>query len=124
MNCIVTLISYRTLRGLVHGRERFQAAEWIAGKRGFHEFAEGRELHRHHRGSTNTHGQISQWMDRLTEYNIEVHHRPATANVIRIADGLSRFPKYLRENPIKVNTEHISMSVIMVQTSDRLLFGP
>lgn len=39
---------------------------------------------------SDTHGRISRWMDRLTEYDYEVHHRPCKANIMRIADGMSR----------------------------------
>lgn len=38
------------------------------------------------------HGKITRWMDRLSEYDYQIYHRPCRTNIMRIADGLSRMP--------------------------------
>lgn len=49
-------------------------------------------------------------MDRLTEYDYEVHHEPATSNKIRIADGLSRMPKAYTQPAFAEDSKRMAMS--------------
>ena len=39
---------------------------------------------------TDAHGRIARWMDRLTEYDHIVRHRPSKANITGLADGVLR----------------------------------
>ena len=46
-------------------------------------------------------------MDRLTKYDYKVHHRPCTANIMRIADGMSRIPGRYSQNAVVVGLERM-----------------
>ncbi|KAF5012459.1 hypothetical protein FDECE_1511 [Fusarium decemcellulare] len=48
------------------------------------------------------HGKVSRWIDILGEFDVEFIHRPNTTKIMRIADGMSRLPDPLREEPILV----------------------
>lgn len=60
---------------------------------------------------TDAHGRIARWLDRLTEYDYEVHHRPCKSNIIRIADGLSRMPGRYSQYATAVDLERIALVV-------------
>ena len=45
------------------------------------------------------HGKVARWIERITEFNIEYHHRRNNTKVIRIADRLSRLPNRFRDTP-------------------------
>lgn len=62
---------------------------------------------------TDAHGRIARWMDRLTEYDYEVHHRPAKANIMGIADGLSRMPDLYSQNHVAEDEERMAMAVTL-----------
>ncbi|TAQ83554.1 hypothetical protein B7494_g8120 [Chlorociboria aeruginascens] len=75
-----------------------------------------------------SHGKISRWLDRLTEYDFEVHHRPGKSNLVSIADGLSRLPGNMQDEPIRIDTERLALPVIPQPQlepyiSDHLLSG-
>ena len=59
---------------------------------------------------TDSHGKIARWLDRLTEYDIEVHHRPGKSNLVCIADGLSRLPGSLQDEPVRFDTERMAFT--------------
>jgi hypothetical protein len=52
-------------------------------------------------------------MDRLTEYDYEMHYRPAKANIINIADGLLRMPDLYSQNHVAENEKRMAMAVIL-----------
>ena len=61
---------------------------------------------------SDAHGRIARWMDRLTEYDYEVYHRPCKANIMRIADGISRFPaKYSSQSATAIDLEKMLLAV-------------
>ena len=49
-------------------------------------------------------------MDRLTEYDYEVYHRPCKANIIRIADGLSRMPGRYSQYAVAIDSERMALA--------------
>ena len=62
------------------------------------------------RKGTDVHGRIARWMDRLTEYDYEIHHRPCKANIMGIADGLSRMPGHWSTNARAEDSERMAMT--------------
>ena len=54
-------------------------------------------------------GRISNWLDRLGEYDIKLCYRPSTDQHIAIADGLSRMPTRLTSIPVAEDTERMAM---------------
>lgn len=70
---------------------------------------------------TDTHGRIARWMDRLTEYDYIVHHRPNTANIIRIADGLSRLPRVLQDAHTRLDEERMAMPAAVLEEQNEVI---
>ena len=62
---------------------------------------------------SDAHGRISRWMDRLTEYDYEVHHRPCKANIMRIADGMSRLPAKYSQSATAIDLERMVLTVAL-----------
>lgn len=54
-------------------------------------------------------------MDRLTEYNYKVHHWPCKANIMRIADGMSRLPTKYNQHATAVDLEKMVLTVTFFQ---------
>ncbi|KAF4458483.1 retrotransposable element [Fusarium albosuccineum] len=55
--------------------------------------------------TTNTgqrHGKVSRWITTLEEFDVKYIHRPRTDEVMKIADGMTRLPNSLRDNPMLV----------------------
>ena len=50
-------------------------------------------------------------MDKLTEYDYEVHHRPCKANIMRIADGMSRLPAKYSQSATAIDLERMVLAV-------------
>ena len=50
-------------------------------------------------------------MDILTEYDYEVHHRPYKANIMRIADGMSRLPAKYSQSATAIDLERMVLAV-------------
>lgn len=65
---------------------------------------------------TDAHGRIARWMDRLTEYDYIVHHRPCKSNIMCLADGFSRMPGYYSQNVIAEDSERLAMAVALGET--------
>ena len=60
---------------------------------------------------SDAHGRIACWMDRLTEYDYEIHHRPCKANIMRIADGMSRLPAKYSQSATAIDLERMVLAV-------------
>ena len=60
---------------------------------------------------TDAHGRISRWMDRLTEYDYIVHHRPSKSNIMGLADGMSRMPGRYSQSAIAEDEERMTMAL-------------
>lgn len=82
---------------------------------------------------SDTHGRIACWMDRLTEYDYEVHHRPCKATIMRIADGMSRLPAKYSQHAMAIDLErmvltatpsHIRYPTLSIQSVDHLTPEP
>ena len=56
-------------------------------------------------------GRIVRWIDRLKEYNYEVHHRLYKANVIRISDGMSCLPTKHCQSATAIDLERMVPTV-------------
>ena len=69
-------------------------------------------------------GRISNWMDRLGEYDIEVHYRPSRDQHIGIADGLSRMPTRLTTIPKAEDADRIAMAAPEIQSLPRRMMVP
>ena len=67
---------------------------------------------------TDEHGRIARWLDRLTKYDLEIHHRPSTTNVIGIADGLSRLPGSLLSTPTAFDNERMALTATVLPNAD------
>jgi hypothetical protein len=52
-------------------------------------------------------------MDRLIEYNFEVYYQLGKSNLIGIANGLSRLPSNLQEEPIRFNIKRLAFASIV-----------
>lgn len=65
---------------------------------------------------SDAHEKIVCWMDRLTEYDYEVHYRPCKANIMRIADGMSRLPAKYSQHVTPVNLEKMVLTVTLIQS--------
>ena len=65
---------------------------------------------------TDVHHRIARWIERLGEYDIEVHHRPCSDNTMRIADGLSRMPGIYVDQHVREDTEKMAI-MAMAQVS-------
>lgn len=50
-------------------------------------------------------------MDRLTEYDYVIQHRPSNANVMQLADGMSRMPGRYRQTAVAEDSERMAMCV-------------
>lgn len=57
-------------------------------------------------------GRIANWMDRLGEYDFELHHKSSRDQHMAIADGLSRLPRRLTFVPIAEDSERIAMAAV------------
>jgi len=57
-------------------------------------------------------GRIANWMDRLEEYDFELHHKSSRDQHMAIADGLSRLPRRLTFVPIAEDSERIAMAAV------------
>ncbi len=64
---------------------------------------------------SDTHCRIARWMDRLTEYDYEVQHRPCKTNIMRIADGMSRLLAKYSQSATAIDLERM---VLVVAYSD------
>ena len=51
-------------------------------------------------------------MDRLTEYDYIVHHRPSKANIIGLADGMSRMPGKYTQSAVSEDSERMTMASV------------
>ena len=60
---------------------------------------------------TDAHGRIARWMDRLTEYDYIIHHRPSKTNIMGLADGMSRMPGRYSQTAVSEDSERMSMAV-------------
>lgn len=49
-------------------------------------------------------------MDRLTEYDYEVHHRPYKVNIMRIADRESHLPAKYSQHATAVDLERMVLA--------------
>lgn len=63
------------------------------------------------RAGTDAHERIARWMDRLTEYDYVVHHRPCKANIMGLADEMSRMPGRYSQVAVAEDSERITMVV-------------
>ena len=63
------------------------------------------------------HNRIARWMDRLSEYDFKIHHRPNTASIMGIADGLSRMPGVYSQQHIVEDAERMVMCTQLQQRS-------
>ena len=50
-------------------------------------------------------------MDRLTEYDYEIHHRPCKVNIMRIADGISRLLAKYSQSATAIDLEGMVLAV-------------
>lgn len=69
------------------------------------------------RNGTDAHGRIARWMDRLTEYDYVIQHRPGKATVMGLADGMSRMPGKYNQTPKAEDTERMAMAAKVVRTA-------
>ena len=60
---------------------------------------------------SDAHGRIACWMDRLTEYDYEVSHRPSKANIMRIADDMSCLPTKYSQYATTIDLERMILAV-------------
>lgn len=58
---------------------------------------------------TDAHGRIARWMDRLTEYDYIIKHRPCKANIMGLADGMSRMPGRYSQHAVAEDSERMAM---------------
>lgn len=70
------------------------------------------------------HGRISRWQDRLTEYDLEIHHRPGKSHTIGIADGLSRMPTRFTSIPSASDSIRLGMTAIPANMGSRTQQAP
>ena len=56
-----------------------------------------------------SHGRIARWIDRLTEYDYIIKHRPCKANIMGLADGISRMPGRYSQYTVAEDLERIAM---------------
>ena len=61
------------------------------------------------RVGTDAHGWIARWMDRLTEYDYVIKHRPCKATIMGLADGMSRIPGKYSQLAFAENAERMAM---------------
>ena len=54
-------------------------------------------------------------MDRLTEYDYEVHHQPCKANIMRIADEMSRLPGKYSQFATAIDLERMILAIAHFQ---------
>ncbi len=58
--------------------------------------------------------RINAWLDRFSEFNIQLVHRPSRDQYIGLADGLSRMPTRLMDEPkVKELPERLVMRTII-----------
>lgn len=58
--------------------------------------------------------RINAWLDRFSEFNIQLVHQPSRDQHIGLADGLSRMPTRLMDEPrVKKLPERLAMSSIV-----------
>jgi len=62
-----------------------------------------------------SHGKVSRWLDRLSEYDIEVHHRPGKSNIIQIADGFSRLTGEHCEPALRIDGERMPFAAYCLE---------
>ena len=76
---------------------------------------------------------IASWIDRPTEYNHEIHHRPCKANIMRIADGISRLLAKYSQSATAINLErmilavahpHTRLPIFSIQLADVITLEP
>lgn len=71
------------------------------------------------------HFRISRWMDRLTEYDYIIHHRPSKSNIMGIADGMSRMPgRYNDHNILTEDLERLGIAAATTPGSTSSSTGP
>ena len=63
---------------------------------------------------TDAHGRIARWMDRLTEYDYVVHHRPSKAAIMGLADGMSRMPGRYSQPAVAEDSERVTMALATI----------
>ena len=73
---------------------------------------------------TDAHGRIARWMDRLTEYDYVIHHRPSKANVIGLADGMSRMPGRYQQSAVAKDEERLAMVASLPRVALPTLIPP
>ena len=61
------------------------------------------------RAGTDAHGRIARWMDRLTEYDYIVNHRPCKASIMGLADGMSRIPGRYSQIAVAEDSERMAI---------------
>ena len=61
------------------------------------------------------HGRITRQIDRLIEYNYIIYYRPYKSNLTRIANGLSRMPRYYSQYAYTEYLERLQILVAIVQ---------
>jgi RNase H-like domain found in reverse transcriptase/Integrase zinc binding domain len=69
------------------------------------------------KGAETSH-RISNWQDRLNEYDFEIHHRPGRSHLIGIADGLSRMPTRYNSVPVAEDASRLALPVLRVNPVD------
>jgi hypothetical protein len=47
------------------------------------------------------HTKLGRWIEKITEFDVEFHHRPNTDNMIHVADGMSRLHPTLQSSQVK-----------------------
>ncbi|KAL1879139.1 hypothetical protein VTK73DRAFT_7258 [Phialemonium thermophilum] len=71
------------------------------------------------------HGKVSRWIEKLSEHDLEFHHKPNSDKIIGVADGMSRLSPNLQDSPArpekdradfdleKYQQEKLSVSAVM-----------
>lgn len=58
-----------------------------------------------------THSKITRWIEVISEYHIECHHKPNTDKLIYVVDGLSRLHPNLQGPPNPEPSEKLEVDV-------------
>ena len=56
---------------------------------------------------------VHRSMDRLTEYDYIVKHRPCKSNIMRLADGMSRMPGLYSQYAVAEDEERMAMTTVL-----------
>lgn len=58
---------------------------------------------------TDAHGRIARWMDRLTEYDYIIKHRPCKTTIMGLADQMSQMPGKYSQLAVAEDAERMAM---------------